>query len=120
MAYNKCNYSRIEILNQFYALFLYGGIELFDLRNNKNIILSQESHVIESFAIILTANCIAGMFYAILRSIFFFFKYVSFLINILSYFTLFATLIIIHIQAGTLWLSYIIWHKYGQLIHYLK
>lgn len=48
----------IEIAIQFYALLLYGGINLFNPNSN---VLSQEPFVIEAFAVIVAANCIFGM-----------------------------------------------------------
>ena len=47
-----------EILIQIYALLLYGGINIFDLKSN---VLSQSPDIIESFAIIVSVNCVAGM-----------------------------------------------------------
>ena len=48
-----------EILVQLYGLMLYGGIDW--LHPNSNV-LSQESYVIEAFAIVIGSNCIAGMY----------------------------------------------------------
>ena len=47
-----------EIGVQFHALLLYGGINIFDTSEN---VLSQEPHVIATFAIIVATNCIIGM-----------------------------------------------------------
>ena len=49
----------IEILIQMYALFLYGGISLLFPSSN---VLSQEPQIIQSFTIIVSANCILGMY----------------------------------------------------------
>ena len=47
-----------EIGIQIYALLLYGGVNIFDLKSN---VLSQTPYVIESFCIIISLNCITGM-----------------------------------------------------------
>lgn len=47
-----------EIGIQFYALLLYGGINLLNLNEN---ILSQEPYIIEAFTIIVATNCIIGV-----------------------------------------------------------
>ena len=47
----------IEIFIQFYALLLYGGINLFNINSN---VLSQEPYIIEVFAIIISLNCICA------------------------------------------------------------
>ena len=48
----------IEILIQFYALLLYGGIHLLDPTAN---VLSQEPQIIQAFSKIVGVNCIVGM-----------------------------------------------------------
>ena len=52
----------IEISVQFYGLCLYGGLNLIDITKNDNndiqVFLGQEYYVVESFAIIVGANCI--------------------------------------------------------------
>lgn len=48
----------IEIIIQFYGLLLYSGINV--LRPNSNV-LSQEPHVIETFAIVIASNSVIGM-----------------------------------------------------------
>ena len=47
-----------EIAIQIYALLLYGGINIFDIESN---VLSQTSDIIESFAVIVSVNCVAGV-----------------------------------------------------------
>ena len=47
-----------EILVQFYALLLYGGINIFSPNSN---VLSQEPYVIQAFVIIISLNCITSM-----------------------------------------------------------
>ena len=49
----------IEISVQFYALLLYGGINIFLPNSN---VKSQNPNVIEAFAMIIGLNCICGMF----------------------------------------------------------
>ena len=56
-----------EILIQIYALLLYGGINVFDSKLN---VLSQSPDIIESFAVIISVNCLAGMFATHMHAIF--------------------------------------------------
>ena len=57
----------IEITIQFYALMLYGGVNLFDSNSN---VLSQSPNVVLSFAVIISLNAIIGMFSCIIVKLF--------------------------------------------------
>ena len=47
-----------EIAIQIYALLMYGGINVFDIESN---VLSQSPYIIESFAVIVSVNCLTGI-----------------------------------------------------------
>ena len=50
----------IEIFIQFYALLLYGGINLFDFNSNSKKLLTQHPDTVEAFAIIIGLNSVCG------------------------------------------------------------
>ena len=51
----------IEIFIQFYALLLYGGINLFDFNSNSKKLLTQHPDTVEAFAIIIGLNSVCGL-----------------------------------------------------------